>query len=505
MNKKSALWGAVGLLWLGFLVRAHNILALPPFNDESLHIRRAETVWTFDDPVLSFTIGKLLTYYWQGLFNPDRLDAVFVARTVTGLFALLGLAAAFAVGRRLFGATAGVLGLYLLVFAPFTVFFDRMALSDPLTAALGMLTIWASLLMLDRPQEWEWGLLTGIMALLTILAKLTGVIFATMPIVAIAILAQGSWRARWQRYRTTLLVCYATLIAFLMPFILWIVYREASGNRISVVDNHLINHKSPLETLTDNFRELWDAALILNHPLFIALVVLMVALACFRRWRVMLFALACVGLAWGMPVAMSGVFSVRYLQIGVLPFFVLIGGALIWAVPKNIPSPWLIGWGIASLWIVFFAQPFLLNSWNDPRQNDYPEPMRWEYFSNFTTGYGLMDAAAVLPSMPPSSTSGKVPVIGLTGSCHQMRLYLDETDVFLECPAFGWNGEFMDDVAEYVEARMAQESVLYLLVEPRLPYTNLSKLRVNPDVLFRFARPFDGLTVELWRVYPVEG
>ena len=92
-------------------------------------------------------------------------------------------------------------------------------------------------------------------------------------------------------------------------------------------------------------------------------------------------------------------------------------------------------------------------------------------------------------------------MIGLVGSCHQMRLYLDENGpVWLECPAFGWNGEFMGDVADFVDRRVDEESVLYLLVEPELSYTDLSQLHVQHQVLARYERPFNGMRVEIWRV-----
>ena len=66
------------------------------------------------------------------------------------------------------------------------------------------------------------------------------------------------------------LFCYLTLTAVLMPFTLRVIFKEASGERISVVDNHLINHQTPLETLSNNLADLWEANHILNGiPLII--------------------------------------------------------------------------------------------------------------------------------------------------------------------------------------------------------------------------------------------
>ena len=319
----------------------------------------------------------------------------------------------------------------------------------------------------------------------------------------------GTLRERWNRYRETLMICYATIAAILTPLVLRIIYKELTGTRISVVDLHLINHKSPLQTLFDNLADLWEANVTLNSLAFtlLALVVIMIA---FRyRPRRIGFLIGCILAVWGFIILTSGVLSTRYLQIGIPIVFTLIAGALV-TVSERLSEriqvrsqyQWFYSWLFVSIWIVLFAQPFILNSWNDPRLNHdmLPARARWEYFLNFTSGYGLMDAAAVMPTLEPSTTSGRIPVIGLVGSCHQIRLYLDEFGpVYLECPAFGWEGEFMEDVARYVDKRLTEESVLYLLVEPQLPYTDLSKLHIRHEVIGRFPRPFDGMRVELWR------
>ena len=493
MTQKGWLGLAVFLLLMAFFVRAHNIEALPPFNDESHHIRRAEQVWSLSDPDLSFTPGKLLTYYWYGIFNADRLHAIFITRTATALFSLIGLAASFAITRHLFGAWAGVLTLYLLTFAPFMIFFDRMALSDPLTTSLGALTIWASLRLVAQPERWVWGMVTGLIATLTILSKLIGFPFVLIPLWAVLVLG-GNWR----RYQTSLFFCYAAMTAILTPFALRVLFKELSGNRISVVDNHLINHQRPLQTLADNLADLWEANLVFNGAAFLVLAAIGIALTARRQGRLVMFLLGCVLIPWSAIILTSGVLSTRYLQIGIPALFALIAGAVIVLKPR---LRWPTSWLVATLWIILFAQPFILNSWNDPRANGLPDRARWEYFQNFTAGYALMPAAEVMPTLETSTTSGRIPVVGLVGSCHQIRLYLDENGpVLLECPAFGWRGEFMDDVADFVDQRLAEESTLYMLVEPQLPFTDLSKLRVQREVLARFERPFDGMRVELWRV-----
>jgi 4-amino-4-deoxy-L-arabinose transferase-like glycosyltransferase len=495
---------AVVLLWCAFLARVHQIETLPPFNDESHHIRRAEVVWSGENPDISFTLGKLLTYYWLGIFETDRLNAIWMARTVTGLFALLGLAGTYAVAKRLFGGMAALLSLYLLSFAPFMVFFDRMALTDPITAALGILTVWASLIFFDRPQEWEWGVGAGLMATLTILAKLTGLPFALMPLWALIALGSGSLKNRLLPYWRGLLACYGTIGALLLPFVLRIVYKELSGDRISVVDTHLINTQSPAETVAANLRQAWEAFSVYSSPPFLVAGLLAISLAILWRPRRMLFPLGALALPLGFTLFVGGVLSNRYLQLSLPLAAVLLGGA--WVILGDKLSrarPWMLGYALTSLWILSFCQAFIINLWTQPLGNHYPNRDRWEYFINFTAGYGLMEAAALMPQLDPSPANGRVQVLGLVGSCHQLRLYLDEAGpVDLRCLEFGWSGELMGQVAMEVEQARQEYGRVYLLVEPQLPYTDLSQIQGGHQVEGRFPRPHGGMVVELWRLDP---
>jgi 4-amino-4-deoxy-L-arabinose transferase-like glycosyltransferase len=486
------------LLLMGFLLRAHAVTTLPAFNDESLHIRRAERVWTFQDPDLSLTVGKLLTYYWQGIFHPARLDALWMARSVTGLFALLGLATAYSLGRRLFGIRAGLWALFLCALTPFMLFFDRMALSDPLTTALGLLTARLALTAHQRPEHPLWGVGVGVLGALTIFAKLIGLPFLLAPLVWLFLEDEGlrpALRRRWQ----SIGAAYITCGAILAPFFLRIVYKELIGERITVVEDNLINTRSPLQTIGDNVVQVLGDNLALHSPPLVLVLVLVCIYALSHRSRAHTSLGLLLAGVWGMTIVLGGSLYTRYLQLGV-PLFVLLGagGASLWtgAARRRL---WLMNAALL-LWALVFALPFAYHLSTDPRQNPYPRKVRWEYFQHFTSGYALMPASASLPALEVG-TSGRVPVGGLVGSCHQIRLYLDENGpVALTCPFFGWSGALMPAVADELRERYAQEGVLYLLVEPELAFLRLDVLPFTYEVLARYPRPFNGITVEVWRV-----
>jgi hypothetical protein len=46
--------------------------------------------------------------------------------------------------------------------------------------------------------------------------------------------------------------------------------------------------------------------------------------------------------------------------------------------------------------------------------------------------------------------------------------------------------------------------VVYLLVEPESPFTDLSAIPVRRELIKRFERPWDGMAVELYQVFVLE-
>ena len=84
---------AVALLLAGFGLRTQEITALPLYQDETYHLRRAEAVYRFEDNPIAYAHGKLLLYYWLGAFDPAYTEAgLATARLSVALTGLLGAA-----------------------------------------------------------------------------------------------------------------------------------------------------------------------------------------------------------------------------------------------------------------------------------------------------------------------------------------------------------------------------------------------------------------------------
>ena len=70
---------------LGASPCARNIGAVPVFVDEYNHIRRAQVAYDFDYNPMQTSHGKLLFYYWIGLFDPEGPGTLAVSRWANAL------------------------------------------------------------------------------------------------------------------------------------------------------------------------------------------------------------------------------------------------------------------------------------------------------------------------------------------------------------------------------------------------------------------------------------
>ena len=515
-QSRLSLAAVVALLLIVFAVRAHNALAMPIFNDESLHIGRAQIVWTFDSPATSFTAGKLLGYYWLGAFGFDRLDALHGGRLVFALAVLLGAAATYRVGRALFGYAVGLLALLFYAIAPYLVFYERMILADQLAAAFGMLAVWAGIRLARRPTR-RAGLLSGLFVTLAVLAKLTAIPFALVSLAAIWTLGErepvaptGSpWRDRLARivpprYWPALGAAYAFNFITGLPFILFPIFREVQQEPVLVVGTNLFVTSGFHRVFVDNIRALADmlagssalrrdrradrGGVGARHGAAARAVSDAVRPAAVEHHLAALSRSVKPLLVAGDPVAAGAGRRRAVARSGrVCPA----GGA----------RPGVAGLALlVGVWAGVIALPFAVRAWTDPLALRVPEHDRWEYYTNFSSGYGWTDAIDALHDLPRSTTSGRVPVVSTIVGCHALRLYVPEDGVLnIKCPFFGWEGEHIDNVIADLEDFLATESVTYLLAEPDSPFVDLERIPLRLERLARFERPFGGVAVEIHR------
>jgi hypothetical protein len=196
LSTRAPVWllAVIALLLCGFWLRTHNILAQDPYIDEGFHNVRAAKVWDFQENPGRFAHGKVLLYFWLGIFHatPDQpLNTLAASRLGMAIWATLTAATLCLVTRLLFGRAAALLALALYVISPLSFFFERMAMADTFAAGWAVLIAWRSLAFARRPTLPQ-GALLGLLCGFVTLAKLTMGLVPLLP--ALAALIYFPWR-----------------------------------------------------------------------------------------------------------------------------------------------------------------------------------------------------------------------------------------------------------------------------------------------------------------------
>ena len=504
---KRRLWLMVGLLWLLWFSRAHQIMALAVFVDESLHILRAQMVFDFNDATASILPGKLLLYYYLGLFKPQDTGGAWLSREAIALLAPLGAALTFALARQLFHRwSIGFLTIILYALSPFMLFFERMALSDTLTMIFGLSLALASLRLTRHPTRSN-AIGVGLLFGLALLAKLIALPWIILPFLALRL-----WgHANFHQLGNNALVIGVTAAVPLIPSAIYVVYQEAAQveNKQEVVTTTLFvpESQSRVEQISHNLDIYIEAVWTMLTPPMLLLIL------CFTFWQLRkrpkeIFYLLSVTLSvWGFIVLASAQPSTRYLVLGIPPLLIIAAVSLadLWRTVQSsqtmisrIATPVAIA---ATLITVVLGIRFLLNSWDDPAQLTLADRDIWEYFENTATGYGLREAAHDLPDLPPlQSDHQTIRVAGFVGACHMLRLYLPaDSHVEMTCPYFKWSIEQAPATLAEWEHRIKTDGAWYILADDRQPM-DLFSLPFVWEELAIYERPYDGVTVRLYRV-----
>jgi 4-amino-4-deoxy-L-arabinose transferase-like glycosyltransferase len=419
----------VALLLIHFYLRIHNPLALPAFVDERSHITRARIVYHLDRNPAQYSHGKLLYYYWLGLFRPGDYGGLAVSRLATALFSLVEGAASAAAARALFGRRAVIPALALVALAPFAVFYERMALADPFAGALAALAAWASIRLARQPTRAS-GAVVGLLIALAALAKLTTALITALPVIAVVLLsgehrvfarwdAPRSWlRAQWQRGGPALVTAGAVCVLAWLPVsgaALWM--QVGQGDEARLLDTNLVRVGQDASGLGDKLADVITTAdRMLSVPMVIALAALAILLVWKRPARGG-YALIWLALIWCPVVLLGRGIEPRYLVAGVPALAVLFGGgiaALGELFPRRLTGA--LALVCVGAWAVGFALPFAHGAATDPVALKLPDRDRYNYFSGLYNGWGISGALDYLDAHG-ERVNGRVPVAIVMRNC----------------------------------------------------------------------------------------
>lgn len=213
---RSYLLLAVVILLLGFSIRLINLMRMPLFYDEAVHIRNAHYI-TQGQVFAGLTESKWLQSWVVAQFNPTGPEGVWVARAVSVLFSILTIAVCVALGRLLSRPQVGLMAGLLYSVLPMAVFHERQALNEPQMVALTAVSTVLVVHLARNPRLWL-TLLLGFVLAAAYLTKLFAVPYLTLPVVGVLLLARWDKRL-WQPLGLSVL---AVLIAMgLIRLVSW--------------------------------------------------------------------------------------------------------------------------------------------------------------------------------------------------------------------------------------------------------------------------------------------
>jgi len=395
--------GFLLLLAAFFAIRTYHLTRLPIFIDESLHLfwsQRMREEPAFERPLRD---GKPLQALVTSLTVPGAGDPLWAGRFTSVIVGAIGMWAAWQIGRRLFDNKTGWAAAVLYLACPFTLFYDRMALSDVYLSTFAALTLLASIAVARNPRGAN-GVWLGLALAGCVLSKVPGLMLAPLPVAAAFLLPPrkpGLGRALAIAY-----VVAGALAAYPAWFFLAKSGQvsKAAGVEEDVEIAHLV-----VDNLGDAVRWLWAYW---TWPLTLAGLGAVALGIVRRRGPEVLLALASL-----VPVVVFVCFSFywypRYVLFATVPFLVLAarGLALLagWIaqrlVPERVESVMLKRTcsGTSSLALLVGAAlvpavRFDAALLQDPAKAPLPRLERFQYVDGFSSGYGCGEAVAWLRS-----------------------------------------------------------------------------------------------------------
>ncbi|MFH1561567.1 MAG: glycosyltransferase family 39 protein, partial [Patescibacteria group bacterium] len=391
----------VFLLGAYFLTRLYGLGKLPVFVDEAIYVRWAQVMRT--EPGLRFIPlqdGKQPLFMWLTIpflkLVSDPLLAGRMVSVVAGFGTLLGvLALPLVLG---WGLVVSLLAGFFYLIAPFTLFFDRMALVDSLLSAFG---IWALLfaVLLGKYKRLDLAMILGMILGGAWLTKSPAMIFLLMtPLVVLFSQKNRSWRF-WEKKKSELGDLFKKII------LLGVVGAFAYG-----IYNILRLGPEFQMIAIRNKDYVWPISEILKHPWDPIKPHLGDVIRYYRGYLTpplailgvlgVIFAPKVLAIWWLLPLlaqsAIAKVFTARYILYGV-PIFLILAAKFLTSLEKK----WgrLVFWGILA-WISVYCLIFDFKLLTNPAQAPFPRNEREGYLQDWTAGWGIKEIAEYLKTIP---------------------------------------------------------------------------------------------------------
>jgi hypothetical protein len=394
--------GTILYVLIFLAVRLTNLTLLPLLVDEGRHIARARVTFAGGNLFLGMRESMKQLYIWiVALFIPFFSDHLLAARIVSVLAGLGGAWVCYKLATMLYPERRlGYIAALFYLLCPFSLFYDRVALTDSLLTMLMGLSIVLSFQFWRSPSL-KWAVALGSVFALAVLNKAYALLYYPTPFLLWLFLKRELSLSRFIRlmavvYGVTLLAWLPILIIGLQAY--WNDHIEKLAAS-SPADSYL-------DTLRHNIISVLDwLQIFLTWPYLLVLLFVLV-LIIFRRDKIG-FILILLALT---PVLVFTfalhAWSPRYILPIVTPISVLVALGIadltelaLRLLGRVRSQPSLSPPGLQPAIFLLFSIPALLFSYLiifKPSQAPLPGPDKLTYIEGRFSGYGLRESAQVV-------------------------------------------------------------------------------------------------------------
>ncbi len=413
-----------------FILRLPNLTLQPIFADEAIYIRWAQVMRS--EPTLRFlslSDGKTPLFMWIMIpFFKIFSDPLYAGRflsVISGFFTLLGV---FFLSKKVFNIRTALWASLLYVITPYTVFFDRMALVDPMLSAFTIWSIYFAIWLI-RSLRLDIAMILGYLLGGALLTKTP----AMMNILVLPISLLGLRKNKQDKYpllRALTLLAVAALIALVIYNLLRLGpgFQQLSARNADYVFSPSELKGRILDPFIPHFHDIsdWFPKLFTTPVLIFVFVGIFYSLLTFNKTGLIM--LIWVIVPFMLEMAFLRTFTARYLLTSIAPFLIFAAFGLT-KVLERIRIKNSLKFTIALIVILPLALKFDYQLISSPPPTDLPKEERRGYFEEWTAGYGLKQIGLFLDE----ETKKKKVVVGTAGFFGTLPdglyIYLDKSDI----------------------------------------------------------------------------
>jgi 4-amino-4-deoxy-L-arabinose transferase-like glycosyltransferase len=382
------------IIGLGFALRLTLLDAIPLRGDEAFPVQYWTTSFTASLDLLGIDPQPYAAYVllagWRDLLG----DGEWIMRSLLVLTNTPGIAAMYALGRRMFHSKrGGLLAALLFAIHPFMIWHAQDVHNYAIVASTAAIALWAFVMAVERNRPRDW-------VLYGVTTTLATYIFFLHPFL---VLAQAVYLLIYRR--GLLHRWFITMIGLGLACLPWLVqlYTAATstygGTAGRFLPEKLVTWFLPVflfgNTLPDNTLAILGIVLLVGAGAALWIIAQRRA----DQAIMLLIGILIPAIILSMIAAMMNVFRPRYI-IGVVPYVILITtGGVILAMRRQNWRRWA---GIALLLVILFIQgASLLNYFTDPAYAKAPD---WRTLSTFLVEHTTPDDLVIQQRVDPAMT-----------------------------------------------------------------------------------------------------